>query len=632
MSAYIKNIFRSIKHNLGKLISLTFIAIIGIAFVAGLGTLSSTIEASYSASFHDHKVAELTIKSTNVSGFTEKEISQIEETEGVSAVSALTSVDLALTLPDMDEVVNTRLYVIPDDPMDITTLDLVDGAWPDEPYEIMVERHNESLTAHEVGDTIHVTYPLEIFGQQIPITFNLTVSGIVGNPLILLKTGEPMLTNPDETLNDIIYITESSFPSFISSLYGAIPKTDVYVRVTINDSSTLTFAESDYSYYSHHYLDRVNEVKERVNALGIEAEVLTLEQNASYMTLGGYCDKIDVIALIFPLFFILVVALVVLTTMVRTVDEERPQIACMKSLGMSDKKIVMKYVFMALSATLIAAGVGLAIGLPVLPSVIYPAFSTLLYSPEMVWILSPVAGIIAALGIILVSVIVTIYVVLKQLKERPASLLLPKAPKAGHKTWIEKIKIIWNHLSFKYKSCLRNIFRYKTHLIMTIISVAGSTALVFAGLGLVDIANALEGGNYATLKDTIGPIATVVVVFALLLTVFVVYNLTNMNIGERERELATLKVLGYKDHEVTMYIYREIFIMAVMGIIIGLGLGCLLIWFLTYYLEFGALSDVQWWNYIGSALLVVAFIFIVDALLTPKILKIDMTGSLKSVE
>ncbi len=632
MTAYWKNIFRSIRHNLGKLISLLFIATIGVAFVAGLGTLSPTIEASYSESFRQGKIADITVKSTQISGFSDKEIEQISNIKGVEFTSFITSVDLPLTLPGYEKTINTRIYVLPDEEMKVNQLEIVDGSWPDEPLEIMVERHNESLSAHEVGEVISIGLSLDIFEETYPINFNLTVSGIVGNPMILLKTGEPMLTNPSETLNDIIYITKSSFPSFISAMYEVIPITDIYIRVSIADNSPLTFSDKEISYYTSEYLDRVNEVKERIHDLNLDAEVLTLEQNASYMTLGGYCDKLDIIALIFPVFFFLVVALVVLTTMVRTVDEERPQIACMKSLGTSDGKIVWKYVFMALLSTLVAAGIGLAVGLPVLPSVIYPAFSTLLYSPKMVWTLSPWAGILAAIGIVLVAVLVTIYVTKKQLKERPANLLLPKAPKAGHKTWIEKVGFIWNHLSFKYKSCLRNIFRYKTHLIMTIITISGSTALIFAGLGLVDVANALEGGNYASLKDTMGPIATVVVIFALLLSMFVVYNLTNMNIGERQRELATLKVLGYHDHEVTTYIYREIFIMALLGIILGLGLGCLLLWFLTYYLEFGSLGDVQWWTYIGSILLVIAFILVVDLLLTPKILKIDMTGSLKSVE
>ena len=123
---------------------------------------------------------------------------------------------------------------------------------------------------------------------------------------------------------------------------------------------------------------------------------------------------------------------------------------------------------------------------------------------------------------------------------------------------------------------------------MTVLSVAGSTALVFAGFALLDVANAMgaQGGSYAELMDSIALIAFVVVVFALLLCVFVVYNLTNLNVGERKKELATLGVLGYHAEEMMGYIYREIFIMAFAGAIVGLGMGMALIWTALEYLEF----------------------------------------------
>ena len=167
---------------------------------------------------------------------------------------------------------------------------------------------------------------------------------------------------------------------------------------------------------------------------------------------------------------------------------------------------------------------------------------------------------------------------------------------------------------------------------MTILSVAGSTALVFAGLALLNVADAMgeRGGSYASLTDSISVIALVVIAFALLLCVFVIYNLTNLNVGERKRELATLRVLGYYTEETMGYIYREILMMAIVGALIGIGLGVLLIWFILAYLEFGSLSDTKWYSYHLSFLLVMAFVFFTDMILAPKILKIDMTTSLKA--
>lgn len=176
------------------------------------------------------------------------------------------------------------------------------------------------------------------------------------------------------------------------------------------------------------------------------------------------------------------------------------------------------------------------------------------------------------------------------------------------------------------------MFRYKGHLLMTVISVAGSTALVFAGFSLRNIADRLATTSGAAIADTLIPISLLVIVFALLLCAFVVYNLTNMDISERVREIATLRVLGYRGREAAGYIYREVLIMAVMGICIGIPLGVGLVQFVVAYLEFGALSDVAWYSYLLSAALVLVFVAAVDLLLLPKILRVNMTEALKSVE
>lgn len=187
-------------------------------------------------------------------------------------------------------------------------------------------------------------------------------------------------------------------------------------------------------------------------------------------------------------------------------------------------------------------------------------------------------------------------------------------------------------MSFKYKASIRNIFRYKKHLAMTVVSVAGSTAIAFAGFGLFNAADSESGGSFAGFQDSLRPISVVIIIFALLLCVFVIYNLTNLNIGERQREIATLGVLGYRRGEILGYIYREIMMMACAGALFGVGLGCFLLWAVFGYLEFGSLADVQWYSYIVSFALIILFTGITDLILSPEILGIDMTASLKSVD
>jgi putative ABC transport system permease protein len=268
----------------------------------------------------------------------------------------------------------------------------------------------------------------------------------------------------------------------------------------------------------------------------------------------------------------------------------------------------------------------------VLPNVIYPSFATLFFMPPMSDNFYPLSGILALLSTSVAVLAVTYFVCRDSLKEKPAALLTAKAPVAGKKILLEKIAFLWKPLSFKYKSSIRNIFRYKKHLVMTLLSVAGSTALVFAGFALLNVADAmaLKGGSYAEMTGSISMIAVVVVIFALLLCGFVIYNLTNLNVGERKKEIAALGVLGYQNEEILGYIYREILMMSAVGAAIGIGLGMALVWFVLEYLGFGSLWDAQWYAYVASFVLVILFVLFTDLILAPKILKIDMTTSLKS--
>ncbi|MFA6861605.1 MAG: ABC transporter permease, partial [Bacilli bacterium] len=164
--------------------------------------------------------------------------------------------------------------------------------------------------------------------------------------------------------------------------------------------------------------------------------------------------------------------------------------------------------------------------------------------------------------------------------------------------------------------------------------VLGSTALVMAGLGLFDASDSILciNGISVDLTSTLKPIALMIVGFAMALSVLVLFNLTDMNISERVREIATLEVLGYGNNEVYGYIFREVFISASFGVALGIPAGVGLLAFLFVYLKFGALSDINWYSYLLTVGLSFIFIVIVDLLLMKKIKSIDMNESLKSIE
>lgn len=582
------------RSNVVKLVSIACIVVLGIAFVAGLGTLSPTIKSSLAAYLNENEAPDLIVKSKSSSGFSASEINEFKRADGVETVCAIGIIDLAQVGLKVEEK-NARIYVLDSFDLPLGKIKLNSGRLPsgESGIEMVVERNSNSIS----------TSPSEInfFG------YNAKIVGTVANSLIFERTGE-LDTKNKEPLEFIGYVLRDSLPTEIGNM---VPKTDLYLSLKLNSG-----------YFAKNYINEVKAKQKELAKIGDYA-FLTLEENKSYAMLVGYCDKVDVITFIFPVFFILVVGLVVLTTMTRMIEEERSMLGCLKTLGFSDGAVAYKYIFIVGFITVIASAVGLLIGLYLLPYVIYPAFNTLFFMPPQSSYLSPLYGLVAALFMLIASVSVTTGVAYSSIKGAPSNLLMAKAPRVGKKIFLERLKL-WGKLPFRYKSTLRNIFRYKKHLIMTVVSVGGSTALTFAGFALLSIAETRDSGSFETMKQALGSIAWVIIAFALLLCLFVVYNLTNMNIGERKRELATLKILGYHDLEVISYIYREIFIMALMGIAVGLPVGCCLIQGILSYLNFGSLADVRWFYYFVTAFSVLLFVGIVDLLLKKKITDIDM--------
>ncbi len=630
MKACNKTILRGFKKNISRLISITIIIFLGIAFVEGLGTLAPTIERSFSNVLNEQNAFDLDIKATDKTGISDEFIQSLQLLDGVKDVEAFTVIEydedesniLGNILPE-----NTRAYFLPESGFKVNELEIIEGRMPENGNEIVVERSSEYIKEVKVGDKVvfNITY--------LEKTIELEVVGIVGNPSIFDTTGEPLLTDQDVFLESIYYLhsdfVTDNFGSLAPIIKTLLVPTDVYL--TFNDTQGL-------DRFSGNYLEKVNKHKEEIENLAKSIEeqgpikALTLEQTKSYIFLSEYCDKVQIIALIFPLFFILVTSLVVLTTMSRMIEEERAMIACQKSIGVSDMKILSKYIIFSMVALLVGSFSGMAVGMYLMPAAIFPAFTISFYVPPMSAYVELTYGLVSMLFMLIATFFLTIYVVRQDLKLQPAQLLLPKAPKAGKKIFLEYIPFIWKRLSFKYKSSIRNIFRYKKHLFMTVISISGSTALVFAGFALMAISQDKTTEHFESIGNTLLPISFVIMIFAILLSIFVIYNLTNMNIQERQREIATLSVLGYHDFEVATYIFREIMTMAIFGIVIGIPLGVLLVWGVFEYIDFGKISSVSWYYYIATILLIIVFVIIVDLMFYRKIKKIDMTSSLKSVD
>ena len=214
--------------------------------------------------------------------------------------------------------------------------------------------------------------------------------------------------------------------------------------------------------------------------------VLDRTDNPGYTDFKNDALRVDAIASVFPVFFLLVAALVCLNTMTRMVEEERGEIGIYKALGYNNFKIISSYLIYVLVATLFGSVIGLLIGYNVLPRVIFGVYSFTYYLPNIIIYIDPLMFTLITLVAILLILSVTVFSCYNELKEQPASLLRPKPPKKGKKIFLENIKWIWRHISFTGKVTIRNLFRYKKRIFMTIIGIAGCTALTLTGFGLRD--------------------------------------------------------------------------------------------------------------------------------------------------
>lgn len=208
---------------------------------------------------------------------------------------------------------------------------------------------------------------------------------------------------------------------------------------------------------------------------------------ATYIEYKQDADAIGKIGKVFPLMFFLVAALVALTTMTRMVEDERSQIGTLKALGYSSVTIAGKYIIYTLIAAVGGSILGSAFGEAVFPFVIMNAYGMLFsdipgYYQPFQWDIAITAGL-AAVGCILIA---TLAVCLKSTADKPAALMRPPTPKAGKRIFLEYLTILWKHMSFTAKASMRNLFRYKKRLFMTVFGIGGCMALLLVGFGLRD--------------------------------------------------------------------------------------------------------------------------------------------------
>ncbi len=614
---------------------------------------------------------------------------------------------------------------------------------------------------------------------------------------------------------------EASFPDLLWELgvasgqilngrYELEQAREEYEEEKAKAEKELSDAEQELLDAEAEYADAVRDAEE---ALRLDLYTLDRDANPGYVSFESDVRIIDGLADVFPVFFVLVAALICVTTMTRMVGEERTLIGTMKAMGYADAVTSSKYLLYAGTAALTGCVAGFFLGTVLIPRAVAFAYRIMYDYAELDFYFSPLLYLLSTVTAVVSTVLVTWLACRRELREKPAELVRPKAPKSGKRILLERLPL-WKRLPFLSKVSLRNAFRYPLRLMMMLLGIGGCTALMVAGFGardsvariadlqygriflydmavnldtedldsdeaaallwrgeaslwamtrqesvtlsfggrskstrtiaadsgaldglicLIDadgrdipfpgpdeavvtekIAELLklragdvlnletdeglslklrvsgicknylkhyiflrsdtlggrhntalltaaegtdparlaarlrgeEGVSYVTLSEqeravmaqsmqSLDLLVLLLIVCSAALAVITLYNLTNINILERSREIATVQVLGFTPAETGEYVLRENILLALMGAVLGLGLGKLLHYVVIHSLVVDNMScdiRITALSYLMSFAFTMVFTLLTNLLMRGRLEKINMAESLKSVE
>ena len=608
MSSFAKTIIRTFFSNKGRFLANFIICFLSVGISSGLASLPSFFGNGYQNNFSTNTV-DVTLKSKSSEGFSSSQIERIKNYQQVKEINPFFSYDTKQN----DEYYRLYFLSFSNKSSKLGLPTLISGSdslfYMGECYSLENSLNRKIIN---IGDFIKID-DFPVFEKGIEVT------GIVKSDLYTSVAKERAFIEgeKEEYVSAILYFDLDKIPTkFITS--------DIYIRLNI-----------DHDYFSKAYKNDVAEFKNKLlSDFGEEnITVLTMEENAGYKLFETYNDKVRKISYVFPFLFVGICALINLITVSRLMKDERKEIGCYFSLGISRRKIIFKFTLFSFLSVGLGCLAGYLIGTPILPFVVEDAYKSIFNFGAFKATLINALGMAIGFGITLLSILITIYISTLYLKEEPSNLLKEISPKPGKKILLEKINWLWNKISFSWKSSFRNIFRQKKNLVLTMLSIFLSTGLLLLGFGLNDASIAMKNDElFANVASSMGLISAVIVLFAIAIAITVVYSLANMNIEDRKRELATLKVLGYRDYECSFYCFRELIFVCMLGAVLSLPFSVLVLGWLFSFLGFGTIGDIQWYSYLASILLVFVSVTIVNLLLFPKIKLIDMNGSLKSID
>lgn len=478
----LKHIFMKIKDNYKRFLSLICMAFLGVGFYAGIQSSSPDMLKTLDNFYDENNVYDISVIS-NV-GLTEDDLLKLSKIKNVELAINIQEKDTYLEIEENNYVVKLIEYN-----SQMNNVYIKEGRLPKNNNEVSVDNALLENNNLKLGDNITIDgKKYSIVGNVIsPLYFSAERpnsnlgSGKVdyyiyvyngsldleaySNIYITVKGAKKYLTNSDSykklinnVKKDIDLIKDKQQDIRYDELYSDIIETSEMYGISIDESK---FIKPKWYIY-----DRLD--------------------NTSYKELINASDNLKKIGNIFPIIFFAISVLVSLISMMRMIEEDRVENGTLKSLGYNSFHITLKYVIYSLLATTIGSSVGAIFGSYMIPSVIWNIYKKIFFIPKFIYLLKSDYNALGLWICILCICGTSVIVCIKNLREVPANLMRPKPPKSGKKILLERINFIWKKLKFSDKITIRNIFRYKSRVITTILGIAGCTSLILAGFGLKD--------------------------------------------------------------------------------------------------------------------------------------------------